>query len=172
MEMNFQLLDVNALLSRVYRKFAALAKDRQIVLSKSEDDPSLTLQAGDGDRLEQVLTNLMDNALRHTPPGASIALKARRIGGAGGDWLEIEVADEGQGIPREDLPYVFERFYKADKARKRESSGGTGLGLAIVKNLIVAHGGTISVQSEPGQGTVFTIALPVEGVNPAGVGAN
>jgi two-component system sensor histidine kinase ResE len=161
LEMNFQPLDVNGLMSRVYRKFSALAKERQIVLSKTEEDPSLILEAADADRLEQVLTNLMDNALRHTPSGASIALCATRVVKAKGDWLELKVKDEGQGIPHEDLPYIFERFYKADKARKRETTGGTGLGLAIVKNLIVAHGGTIGAISSPGEGTTFTIMLPM-----------
>ncbi|OXS61245.1 sensor histidine kinase [Cohnella sp. CIP 111063] len=162
LEMNFQPVDVNALVSRVYRKFAALAKERQIKLTRSPDDPALTLEAGDADRLEQVLTNLMDNALRHTPAGASIALEAGRVSALKGEWLELKVNDQGHGIPYEDLPYVFERFYKADKARKRETTGGgTGLGLAIAKNLIVAHGGTISVSSEPGAGTTFTILLPV-----------
>ncbi len=162
LEMNFQPVDVNALVSRVYRKFAALAKERQIKLTKSADDPELTLEEGDADRLEQVLTNLMDNALRHTPAGAAIALEASRVSAAQGKWLELKVIDQGQGIPYEDLPYVFERFYKADKARKRETTGGgTGLGLAIVKNLVVAHGGTISVSSEPGAGTTFTIMLPM-----------
>ncbi|MFC4599116.1 HAMP domain-containing sensor histidine kinase [Cohnella hongkongensis] len=161
LEMNFQPVDVNALISRVYRKFAALAKERQIQLTRSADDPTLTLEEGDADRLEQVLTNLMDNALRHTPAGASIALEAARIAALKGEWLELKVIDQGHGIPYEDLPYVFERFYKADKARKRETTGGgTGLGLAIAKNLIVAHGGTINVASEPGAGTTFTIWLP------------
>jgi two-component system, OmpR family, sensor histidine kinase ResE len=161
LEMTFQPLDINNLMSRVYRKFAALAKERGIVLTKSKDDQALQLEAADGDRLEQVLTNLMDNALRHTPPGSSIALEAVRVEAPKGDWLEIIVADEGQGIPREDLPYIFERFYKADKARKRESTSGTGLGLAIVKNLVEAHGGTIQAASLPGEGTTFTIKLPV-----------
>jgi two-component system, OmpR family, sensor histidine kinase ResE len=161
LEMTFQPVDINNLLSRVHRKFAAIAKERSIVLTKSAHDPTLLLEAADGDRLEQVLTNLMDNALRHTPPGASIALIATRIEGVKGDFLELQVADEGQGIPREDLPYIFERFYKADKARKRETNAGTGLGLAIVKNLIDAHGGTIKAVSAPGKGTTFTIKLPV-----------
>ncbi|BBI33160.1 ATP-binding protein [Cohnella abietis] len=163
LEMNFQSLDVNGLMMRVYRKFAALAKERNISLTRSDEDPTLLLEAADGDRLEQVLTNLMDNALRHTSAGASIALKASRIKEAKGDWIELQVADEGQGIPREDLPYIFERFYKADKARKREiAGGGTGLGLAIVKNLVVAHGGTITAASEHGEGTTFTIKLPIK----------
>ncbi|WP_256757253.1 ATP-binding protein [Cohnella sp. WQ 127256] len=161
LEMEFQQLDVNGLISRVYRKFNALAKERNIVLTKSQEDPNLVLEAADVDRLEQVLTNLMDNALRHTASGAAISLIAARIDNDKGSWLEIKVMDLGRGIPPEDLPFIFERFYKADKARKREMTGGTGLGLAIVKNLIVAHGGTISATSQPGEGTTFSIHLPV-----------
>ncbi|MFC5531707.1 HAMP domain-containing sensor histidine kinase [Cohnella yongneupensis] len=161
LEMNYQHLDVNALMGRVYRKFSALAKERHIALSRSVEDPALVLEAADGDRLEQVLTNLLDNALRHTPAGAGIALSAQRIEGTKGDLIEIKIADEGQGIPRQDLPYIFDRFYKADKARKRESNGGTGLGLAIVKNLVEAHNGKIRAESIEGEGTTFTIVLPV-----------
>lgn len=161
LEMNFQQLDVNALVARVYRKFAALAKDRHIKLERTEENPSLVLEAADGDRLEQVLTNLLDNAFRHTTEGAGIRIAAARLETSKGDVIEIKVADEGQGIPRRDLPYIFDRFYKADKARKRESTGGTGLGLAIVKNLVEAHHGTIKAESTEGEGTTFTIALPV-----------
>jgi len=83
----------------------------------------------------------------------------------GSRLLEFTVADEGIGIPPADLPYIFERFYKADKARKRESNGagGTGLGLAIVRNLVEAHGGKIRAASELGKGTTFTFSLPVGG---------
>ncbi|MBB6735811.1 HAMP domain-containing sensor histidine kinase [Cohnella zeiphila] len=163
LEMNYQRLDVNALLTRVYRKFAALTKERGISLSRSDERSDLVLQSADGDRLEQVLTNLLDNAIRHTPSGASIRLLADRLSGPKGDEIRLVVEDEGQGIPQEDLPYIFERFYKADKARKRGHNGGTGLGLAIVKNLVEAHGGSIAVSSEPGSGTTFTIGLPVAG---------
>ncbi len=166
LDLALQHVDVNALMARVFRKFSVLAKEQGISFSKSEEDPSLVLQAADPDRLEQVLTNLLDNAFRHTPSGAGIRMEAARIGTAAGrEALEFKVIDEGLGIPPEDLPYVFERFYKADKARKRESSGagGTGLGLAIVKNLVEAHAGTIRVSSEPGKGTVFTIQLPISG---------
>jgi two-component system sensor histidine kinase ResE len=104
--------------------------------------------------MEQVLTNLIDNALRHTPSKGSVTIRAR-----GDKTLLLEISDTGSGIPQEDLPFVFERFYKADKARTRGRVGGTGLGLAIAKNLVEAHGGTISVQSKVGEGTTFTIAL-------------
>lgn len=166
LELTIQQVDVNALMARVYRKFSVLARDRGIELTKSADDPAFTLAAADPDRLEQVLTNLLDNALRHTPAGAAIRMEVRRKEAhRGGDLLELTVADEGMGIPPEDLPYIFERFYKADKARKRESNGagGTGLGLAIVRNLVQAHGGKIRAASEQGKGTVFTITLPVNG---------
>lgn len=163
LDMNYQPVDMNALVGRVYRKFSALAKERGIGLSRSEERDDLTLEEADADRLEQVLTNLLDNAIRHTPAGAGIRIAAERVGGLRGDELKLQVADEGQGIPQEDLPYIFERFYKADKARKRDNKGGTGLGLAIVKNLVEAHGGRIAATSEPGIGTTFTIHLPVAG---------
>lgn len=111
----------------------------------------------DPDRIEQVLTNLVDNAIRHTHEDGlvRIIVKDSEKG------LQIEVSDNGSGISEEDLPFVFERFYKADKARTRGRSG-TGLGLAIVKNIIDAHQGTIYVKSKIGQGTTFVFVLPQE----------
>jgi two-component system sensor histidine kinase ResE len=163
LEMTFQPVDVNVLMSRVFRKFTALAKDRGLQLSRSEEDPALVLQAADPDRLEQVMTNLLDNAIRHTSAGSGIRMGAALRTSSRGEMLELTVEDEGHGIPPEDLPYIFERFYKADKARKRETkgTGGTGLGLAIAKNLVQAHGGKIRAESEPGHGTLFTITLPM-----------
>jgi two-component system sensor histidine kinase ResE len=109
-----------------------------------------------------VLTNLLDNAFRHTPEGKTVCIRADAVQHADHSrWVKIEIEDEGAGIPAEDIPYIFERFYKADKARKRAGSGGTGLGLAIVKNIIDAHGGQIQVKSALGQGTTFLIMLPV-----------
>jgi len=163
LDMNYQELDVNALIGRVFRKFGALAKERNINLTRSEERSDLILQEADADRLEQVLTNLLDNAIRHTPSGAGIRIEADKARGSRGEEVVLKVADEGQGIPQADLPYIFERFYKADKARKRDNKGGTGLGLAIVKNLVEAHGGRIAAASEPGVGTTFTIHLPVKG---------
>lgn len=179
MEMHEAETRVLPLLQRVYRKFSAFARDREVALRLevspgAEDD--LLLQRADEDRLEQVLTNLLDNALRHTPNGASITLRGDRYIAAGEPLVRLEVEDQGQGIPAGDLPYIFERFYKADKARTRVSSGsspsgttqtqttgGTGLGLAIVKNIVEAHGGSVSARSQVGHGTTFTVILPVEG---------
>ncbi|MFD2332177.1 ATP-binding protein [Cohnella sp. GCM10020058] len=161
LDMTMQEVDVNALLQRVHRKFSALAKERGIELIRSGEDSGLLLRRADPDRLEQVLTNLLDNALRHTASGASIMLSAcTKIGDKGARQIEIAVKDEGEGIPTEDLPYIFERFYKADKARKRDSKVGTGLGLAIVRNLVEAHEGTIRVSSALGEGTEFKLLLP------------
>ncbi|MFC0214898.1 ATP-binding protein [Paenibacillus chartarius] len=161
MEMNFREIDVAGLLKRIHRKFGALAKDRNVQLSLQIAEPSIILPHADEDRLEQVLTNLLDNALRHTPGGAAIHLRAKLERASGEkEVVLIEVADEGQGIPSEDVPYVFERFYKADKARTRGTSGGTGLGLAIVKNIVESHQGSVKVQSALGQGTTFSIRIP------------
>ncbi|MDH4615965.1 ATP-binding protein [Brevibacillus sp. AY1] len=146
-------------LERIHRKFLSLAREQDIQLDM---DLSTTIELAeiDPDRMEQVLTNLIDNALRHTPSHGSVSIRAY-----GEHALCLEVSDTGSGIPQEDLPFVFERFYKADKARTRGRAGGTGLGLAIAKNIIDAHGGTISVQSRLGEGTTFTITIPVETKN-------
>jgi two-component system sensor histidine kinase ResE len=162
LELNATVTDLIPLLTRVHRKFAALARERGVALQLDVDaEPgALTLVRADEDRLEQVFTNLLDNAIRHTPAGEKIVLRAMCVDGESGNrFLRIEVEDHGQGIPPEDVPYIFERFYKADKARKRSS--GTGLGLAIVKNLVEAHEGTVGVRSRIGQGTTFTVTLPV-----------
>nr|WP_280521215.1 ATP-binding protein [Paenibacillus mangrovi] len=155
-------LDVNELLERVYRKFSVRAKENGIDLSYDKKTVDLILEAADEDKLEQVLTNLLDNAFRHTPEGKQIRIVADRIGEGSTSELQINIEDEGAGIPQEDIPFVFERFYKADKARVRGTSNGTGLGLAIVKNIVESHEGSIRVISQLGEGTVFSIRLPVE----------
>nr|WP_207145754.1 ATP-binding protein [Brevibacillus brevis] len=148
-----ETMELRPYLERIQRKFTNLAREREIHLFL-EISTTYTHVLIDPDRMEQVLTNLIDNALRHTPSGGSVTIRAR-----GDKTLLVEISDTGSGIPQEDLPFVFERFYKADKARTRGRLGGTGLGLAIAKNLVEAHGGTISVQSKLGEGTTFTIAL-------------
>ncbi|WP_339324293.1 ATP-binding protein [Paenibacillus sp. FSL W8-0194] len=155
-------VDVNEMLERVYRKFSVRAKENGIELIYDKKTSDLVLEAADEDKLEQVLTNLLDNAFRHTPGGKQIRIVADRTEAGPASELLIKIEDEGAGIPSEDLPYVFERFYKADKARVRGTSNGTGLGLAIVKSIVDAHDGTIRVSSQIGEGTVFSIRLPVE----------
>ncbi|UUZ79489.1 cell wall metabolism sensor histidine kinase WalK [Paenibacillus sp. P26] len=160
LELHFRELEVNSFLKRIQRKFAALSKENDISITCILPEGDLLLEQADEDRLEQVMTNLLDNALRHTPAHAGIEIKASKEQYKGGDAVRIEISDQGYGIPAEDLPYIFERFYKADKARTRGASGGTGLGLSIVKNLVEAHQGTVSVRSQIGQGTTFSIMLP------------
>jgi two-component system, OmpR family, phosphate regulon sensor histidine kinase PhoR len=109
----------------------------------------------DSEAVSQILSNLLDNAIKYTPAGGRIAVGAR----AAGDWVEVHVRDTGIGIPVEDLPRLFERFYRVDKARSRVL-GGTGLGLSIVKHLVAAHNGTVWVESKAGEGSTFFFTLP------------
>lgn len=155
--------DLKELLERVYRKFTVRAKERSIQLSLRIPPGQLEVSEANEDRLEQVLTNLLDNAFRHTSEDKDIEISALQVRDErGGLWVEVSVSDQGNGIAAEDLPFIFERFYKADKARVRGESAGTGLGLSIVKNIVEAHHGTIKAKSELGRGTTFTLRLPVE----------
>jgi signal transduction histidine kinase len=115
-------------------------------------DPDMIIVA-DRDRIARAISNLLDNAVKFTPVAGRITLSARRESG----HVVIEISDTGEGIAPEDLPKVFERFYRADKARRRD--GGSGIGLAIAKNVVEAHGGTIDVESKEGQGSTFRISL-------------
>jgi two-component system phosphate regulon sensor histidine kinase PhoR len=112
--------------------------------------------SADAQRLHQVLINLLDNAIKYTPAGGLITIRARQIE----NDIEICVADSGPGISAEHLPRLFERFYRVDKARSREL-GGTGLGLSIVKHIVQAHGGRVWVESTPGHGSQFYFTIPV-----------
>ncbi len=125
----------------------------ELTVEAAPDAPEIT---GDADRLGQVLRNLLSNALRHTPAGKRIIVRV----GRSGDQVFCVVEDTGAGIAPEDLPHVFDRFYRGDKSRSRRS-GGTGLGLAIARQLVLAHGGKIEVESSVGQGTTFTVSLPI-----------
>ena len=127
-------------------------KQQSLTVSAGSQLPQIT---GDPDKLTQVLINLLDNAVKYTPAGGKIDVEARRSG----DAVEIIVSDTGLGIPKKDLHRIFERFYRADRARSRDL-GGTGLGLSIVKHIVEAHGGTIHAQSEMGKGSKLTIILP------------
>jgi len=112
----------------------------------------------DRDRALQIVGNLLDNALRHTPRGGSVTVRVHELAGG---FLAVEVADTGEGIPPEHLPHIFERFYRVDAARAR--GGGTGLGLAIVSQLVRAQGGSVSVESAPGKGSVFRVSFAFPG---------
>lgn len=118
--------------------------------------PGLPRLPGDPDRIEQIFRNLLSNAVRHTPAGGAITVRAQPSGGD----IEVAVTDTGAGIDPAHLPHVFDRFYRADQSRAR-ATGGAGLGLAIVRQLVTAHGGSITAESEgPGKGARFTVTLP------------
>ncbi|MBE9472796.1 MAG: HAMP domain-containing protein [Chloroflexi bacterium] len=128
------------------------------VVLRADLPEDLPLADVDPRRIGQVLRNLLDNGLTHTGTGGEITV----AGHLDGEWIKVSVQDTGAGIAAEDLPYVFERFYRADKSRSR-ATGGAGLGLAIAKQLVEAHGGRITVESEAGRRTEFTFTLPVGG---------
>ncbi|MFD2617675.1 ATP-binding protein [Terrilactibacillus laevilacticus] len=154
-QLNKTSVNLNSFFSRVVNKFQNVAKESGITLvfrGPSQKDDEFEC---DPDRIEQVLTNLIDNAIRHTKKGNTVTVEIE----AGKKGVYTNVVDTGVGIGEEDLPFVFERFYKADKARTRGKSG-TGLGLSIAKNIVKAHGGAITVNSKKGEGTTFTFFLP------------
>jgi two-component system phosphate regulon sensor histidine kinase PhoR len=119
--------------------------------------PGLPTIAADEARLQEVLYNLLDNAVKYTPEGGQIRLRIEQREGE----IALSVSDTGSGIPAGDLPRIFERFYRADKARSREL-GGTGLGLSIVKHIAQLHGGRVEAESEPGRGTTIRVILPID----------
>ncbi len=143
------------LISDTIESFSQISVRQGVQLSGSVD-PGLDSVVMDAPRIGRVLDNLVSNALRHTPPGGSIVINAKKLI----SLVEVAVRDTGEGIGQEDLPFVFERFYRGEKSRNR-ATGGSGLGLAIARGIILAHGGTIQVESKPGQGAVFTFTLPL-----------
>jgi signal transduction histidine kinase len=146
-----------ALLERAAAAHAAQAQQQSVSL-QVEVEQDLPEVEVDPDRIAQVLDNLVSNALRYTPAGGGIVLSAVQQPGS----LYIHVRDNGDGIDPEELPHIFERFYRGDKARQKRE-GESGLGLAIARSLVQAHGGSISATSEPGAGATFTVQLPAPG---------
>jgi two-component system OmpR family sensor kinase len=147
-------VDLNALIQRVVDGLGVTAREQGVELHGLERH--LPPVIGDGDRLAQVLTNLIDNAIKHSSSGG----KVRVEGEFDQKWLKIHVRDEGPGIPPDELSRIFERFYQLDKARAGGRDRGAGLGLAISREIIRAHGGELSANSEVGSGSTFTIRLP------------
>lgn len=145
-------LDMHDVLSRAVERLEPQAR-RQGVRLSLDTGVALPAVVGDAERLERVAINLIHNALKFTPSGGSVRVEAAGEDGA----VVVRVRDTGVGIAPADLPRVFERFYKVDRAR---SSGGTGLGLAIVKHTVEAHGGSVAVESQQGGGSVFSFSLP------------
>jgi signal transduction histidine kinase len=118
--------------------------------------PDAAIVTADADAVDQVLTNLFDNAVRYTSQGGRIVFRSRKHR----HGVALSVSDNGPGITRDHLPRIFERFYRADPSRSRDE-GGTGLGLAIVKHLVEAHGGRVSAESQRGSGTTVTCWFPL-----------
>jgi len=162
-------VNVADLLADVITSFSGQAEDGGVTLRTNCPPEKAALQPvgersnvnaltvlGDAGRLDQVLSNLVVNAIRHTPPGGLITLSAIEVA----QRVQITVRDTGKGIAAEELPFIFDRFWKGDRARTHVGGAGSGLGLSIARQLIQAHGGEITVESQPGQGTTFLIDLP------------
>lgn len=144
---------LNNLVRDVVERFQSQAQQAGLALSYTTAEPLLV--NANRDQLEQVLINLVDNAIKYTPSGGQIQVAAE----IHADRVQIRISDTGIGVMSQDLPRIFERFYRVDKARPR-NSGGTGLGLAIVKHIVETHGGKVMVESEYGRGSTFSFTLP------------
>jgi signal transduction histidine kinase len=151
----YQAEDIANLVKQAVTPWQPQVTARKLSLSV-ELPADLPLVNIDWQRVNQVLHNILENAVAHTPKGGTINVAAS----GKGKWVEVSVSDTGEGIPAEDLPHIFERFYRVDKSRAR-ATGGSGLGLTIAKRLIEAHGGTIAVQSKLGEGSRFSFTLPI-----------
>ncbi|MEZ4619364.1 MAG: ATP-binding protein [Caldilineaceae bacterium] len=157
--LDFATVDLAALVQRQVAAFQVQAHDQQIALQVTVREPIAAIQ-GDEERLRQVFNNLLDNALRHTPAGGLIELTLANVP----DGVQVLVRDNGEGIPAETLPHIFERFYRVDPARSR-ATGGSGLGLTITRQIVEGHGGQIEVHSPPvgaSQGSEFCLFLPAK----------
>lgn len=146
-------VELDTLVLEVFQEMHVLAADK-VSLKLTEIDEALV--SGDRDRLKQVLLNLVSNAIQYTPPGGEVLVSMAKADGA----VSVTVRDSGPGIPPDDLPHIFERFYRGEKSRSRSKHGGFGLGLSIAYWIVQHHGGTIVVASEQGKGTTFQVNLP------------
>jgi two-component system phosphate regulon sensor histidine kinase PhoR len=154
-ELDLSEISLPDFLEEILRDWEKRLEAKQL-RSRLDVPPDLPKLEADESRLQEVIYNLLDNAVKYSPAGSLISLRAA----VSGDRMRISVADQGIGIREADLPRIFERFYRADKARSREL-GGTGLGLSIVKHIAQLHGGTVEAESEPGKGTTVSVLLPV-----------
>jgi signal transduction histidine kinase len=148
-----EIVELDTLLLEVYKQGKVLAQDRLEVWLGREDQARVV---GDRDRLKQMLLNLVGNAIAYTPSGGQVTLGLTCVS----DYARVTVSDTGPGIPQEELPHIFERFYRIDKSRRRLEGGGAGLGLSIAYWIARSHQGRIEVASEVGKGTTFSVWLP------------
>jgi heavy metal sensor kinase len=150
-----ELVNVSEVCSTVINRLQNLAAERQMIIQHEDTTTEPLSVNGDRVALERVMFNLVENAVRYSPTGENVTVRVSKAP----PWIEIQIIDTGGGIAPEHLPHLFERFYRVDKARSR-THGGSGLGLSIVKALVEAHGGSVSVSSEVGHGSTFTVRLP------------
>lgn len=155
-QLHLEPVNMNDLLSDVVETMQAQARAKGVSL-KGVFSQDLPIVKAELDKIQRVLYNLVQNAVRHTPAGGSISLATKQVP----DGLQVEVTDTGEGISPEDLPHVFDQFFRGEKSRSRET-GGSGLGLSIAKRIIEAHHGRIWVESQVGQGTCFSFVLPAQ----------
>jgi signal transduction histidine kinase len=148
---------VDELLAHLRDVFSLQSDESGVTFEVASAPPDVAVRA-DFDRIEQVLGNLIENAFRHTPRGGQIEIGARNVGG---DTVDLYVADNGEGIAAEDLPHVFDRFYRSNLS---ERTPGSGLGLTIAREIVRAHGGTIVATQRPGGGSEFVVSLPRAGM--------
>ena len=157
---NVQAIEFQRLLQEVASLYQYQTQKKNISLELDIASPLSTIEVDPG-RMTQVLTNILDNAMRHTPKGGRIMLSAKQVR----NQIELTVQDSGPGLKAEDIDRIFERFYRTDSSRQRDYSGGSGLGLAIAKSIIQAHGGQLSAKNEAGKGLKIIITLPGESNN-------
>jgi len=153
--LSFANMDLTRLVADLARELVVAAADRDLTVSADIPEKPITAFV-DADRFRQVFHNLFENAMRYTPAGGSIRVRVASVPGE----ARMEVSDTGIGIPEPDLPFVFERFFRSDRAR-RAYTGGSGLGLSIARWIVDAHKGKITVESTVGKGTTFTVTLPL-----------
>ena len=154
LELHLEAASLQDLISDTLESMSAQAAARNLSLNGTVDGGALQVTM-DTLRVQRVLYNLVQNSIRHTPPDGTISIRARD----NGPEVRVEVADTGEGIAKRDLPRIFERSYRTDRARSR-ITGGTGLGLSIAKGIVEAHGGRIWVESVRGEGSTFSFTLP------------
>lgn len=160
LELHKEPLSMNALLSRAVSMLQPLIDEKSLSVQLNLQE-SLPLLLLDKDRINQVIYNILSNAIRYIPAGSAIHIRTEEIHKKDRPWLQLVIADTGTGIAAADLPHVFQYFYRGEKSRSRKS-GGSGIGLALARQFVLSHGGTIDVVSEEGKGTVFTIEIPYE----------
>jgi two-component system, OmpR family, sensor kinase len=155
LSLDMKSVELDTLLLEVFQEMRILAGGKKLRMRLGDIDQAMV--KGDRDRLKQVLLNLLGNAIQYTPQGGDVIMSLARIG----EQVRIIVRDTGPGIPADDLPFIFERFYRAEKSRTRGRSTGFGLGLSIAQWIVENHGGTLEVESKEGEGTTFAIWLPL-----------